>query len=302
MGMRTVTDPRGTDAVLVDKLLGNSYEVVRKVAFDLEYIRHLSANMKSIYRVDQNLDAIKALNDALEDIGKITEHMASILLVAENLPTIKAVGDNIGAIRNINEYLPVIIEVETNLPVINTVGTNIIAVDTVALNIAAIQAVNTNMLALLDIHANMADIVLDRAKLDALPTNDQLEDMLNARPVLGEENTFTEPNIFIETVQLGEHDIPSRQSYVSMLVQSDTEPAIALEDVPSPSSFIGSRISFSRPDGSVVPWADSLGTLSVVTVDEDTVLYVGLTPAALVDLEGTTMRVVYAFAPSLTTE
>lgn len=42
MGMRTVHDPYGSPAVLVDHTLGNSYDVVRKVATNIDFVKRVS--------------------------------------------------------------------------------------------------------------------------------------------------------------------------------------------------------------------------------------------------------------------
>ena len=53
--MRTVNDPYGGYSPLVDKMIGNAYEVVKHVAMNLMYIRHVSANLEQVYTVATNI-------------------------------------------------------------------------------------------------------------------------------------------------------------------------------------------------------------------------------------------------------
>ena len=49
--MRTVNDPYGGQVPLIDKLIGNSYRVVKAVYESLKEIRYVAANMEAIYAV-----------------------------------------------------------------------------------------------------------------------------------------------------------------------------------------------------------------------------------------------------------
>ena len=58
--MRTVNDPYGGYSPLVDKMIGNAYEVVKHVAMNLMYVRHVSANLEQVYTVATNIEAVLA--------------------------------------------------------------------------------------------------------------------------------------------------------------------------------------------------------------------------------------------------
>jgi len=83
MGMRTVHDPYGTPAVLVDRMLGNAYEVVRFVAKNVEFVKHVSAHMEQIYRVDASLEDIDAVSLKLAEIDIIIANMDSLIAATE---------------------------------------------------------------------------------------------------------------------------------------------------------------------------------------------------------------------------
>lgn len=55
MGMRTVFDPFGSPALLVDKMIGNEYDIVKFVAENMEFIRHVQANLEALVELANNL-------------------------------------------------------------------------------------------------------------------------------------------------------------------------------------------------------------------------------------------------------
>lgn len=62
MGMRTVNDPCSSRAPLVDKLIGNAYEIVKYVAMNLTTIRYVAENMELVHQVGTNLKQTAVLN------------------------------------------------------------------------------------------------------------------------------------------------------------------------------------------------------------------------------------------------
>lgn len=55
MNMRAVNDPYGSRDVLVDKLIGNAYEQVKKVAMNLDEVRYVASNMELVVNVANDL-------------------------------------------------------------------------------------------------------------------------------------------------------------------------------------------------------------------------------------------------------
>lgn len=53
--MRTEQDCKGGNASIVDRMIGNSYDVVKYVARYLKEIRYVAFNMEHIYRISQEL-------------------------------------------------------------------------------------------------------------------------------------------------------------------------------------------------------------------------------------------------------
>ena len=78
MGMRTVHDPYGSPAVLVDHMLGNAYEVVRYVAHEIEHLKAISHNMVPLVTLSCNLDYLKEVAGDPPDVLLLMQHIAAL--------------------------------------------------------------------------------------------------------------------------------------------------------------------------------------------------------------------------------
>lgn len=63
MAIRTANNPYDPT---VDKLIGDAYEAVKRVATDIAYIKHVSHHLKNVYEVSESLEVINRLLRALE--------------------------------------------------------------------------------------------------------------------------------------------------------------------------------------------------------------------------------------------
>lgn len=96
MAMRTVFDPFGSPTLLVDKMIGNEYDIVKFVAENMEFIRHVQANLEALVELSNNLKtsglllgttglATETTSIALPD-GVLQEHVlaSSVLVVGKD--------------------------------------------------------------------------------------------------------------------------------------------------------------------------------------------------------------------------
>ena len=138
MTISTVFDPHGSPAVLVDRMLGSSYEVVRYVAENLEQIRHLSNYMEKIYRVEASVENIDAVS------GKLTEVNALFAKIAELV-----------AVYNIRTS-------------VTTVATNIVIITTIEQSLTQIQGLYDQLSKLVQLNANLSQLLAIHAQLSKL--------------------------------------------------------------------------------------------------------------------------------------
>lgn len=93
---------------LVDKLIGNAYQVVKYVAINMPKLSLISDNMAKVTPVGDNIAAVIAVNG----------NMASILLLNESIDTVAALGAALPQLVAVNDNLPALINVNSNLPAI----------------------------------------------------------------------------------------------------------------------------------------------------------------------------------------
>lgn len=194
MGMRSAHDPYGSPAVLVDHMLGNSYEVVRYVAKNIEFVKHVSGHMVQIYRVDASLTAIEAVSENLTEIEAILANIDNMLLMADSITNVNSVADNMTAVLGIfaelqklldlhaqlnklmalSDNLPELMELHGSLAQVLNVNehmTQLLAIDG---NMEELTGLYTNLTALVEVHSNLTQLLGLHAylpKLDTLYTN-----------------------------------------------------------------------------------------------------------------------------------
>lgn len=88
--MRTVNDPYGGYSPLVDKMIGNAYEVVKHVAMNLMYVRHVSANLEQVYTVATNINAVAAKLDNIDTIATKVDTLQSQKVVTGTAAAVSA--------------------------------------------------------------------------------------------------------------------------------------------------------------------------------------------------------------------
>lgn len=156
MALRTVLDPFGSEAVLVDKLIGNSYKVVRYVAYNIEFVKHVSANMAEIFRVAQSTTEIDLLVEKIAELETLHTNLTTILEVAAEIDNVKIVGENMAAVLAVNVKLTEILAVYAKLA----------EIEAVADELTKLLAIHTHLTELLAIHANLADLQTIAENLD----------------------------------------------------------------------------------------------------------------------------------------
>lgn len=117
-----------TPAVLVDKLIGTAYDVVKLVSEHIAEIRHISVNFPHLITA----------NDNIVDIRAVSMQIGKVVTVAENMQ----------AINN----------VEAAIPQINTLYAELDKLLVLAQNIDAIKALYNNLDGLLELVANIDTI------------------------------------------------------------------------------------------------------------------------------------------------
>lgn len=69
-------------AVLVDKMIGTAYDVVKHVCLYMEQVRHVSAHMEQVFRVSGDLENLNAISEQLENLETIATNIDALLALA----------------------------------------------------------------------------------------------------------------------------------------------------------------------------------------------------------------------------
>lgn len=191
------------DNVLVDKFLGSNYDVVRKVATNIDAIKDLNSN-KNIGALTENYADVKKALDAAPELQAVGQNLTAVLdsskqaakaaqsakSAVATLSEIKTLADEVQTTADKTQQLSHDLnEVATNVA---TVADNIGAVLDVANNITDINTINTVLdddrvvTAIKNINTNLTSI-------DNISDNlDELLELYNAVVTTGDSDKITQ--------------------------------------------------------------------------------------------------------------
>lgn len=140
-----VQDTFNNDNVLVDKMLGRSYDVVKKVYLNLDTLNQINEN-QNINTLVENYDEVKGVLDVADDIKNVSSNMTSInsasTYAAQAQAAVTSAQSEVASAKSAasqaqtyaNDAADTVSVIEDNIDAINTVSENIEDVKTVAQN------------------------------------------------------------------------------------------------------------------------------------------------------------------------
>lgn len=78
----SLSPPNTNPAVLVDKMIGTAYDVVKHVCLYMEQVRHVSAHMEQVYRVSGDLENLALISEQLVNLEIIATNIEELLALA----------------------------------------------------------------------------------------------------------------------------------------------------------------------------------------------------------------------------
>lgn len=94
---------------IVDKLIGNAYQVVKYVALNLPKLKLISDNMIPVIAVGENIPAIVGINANLPALLALEEQLPFLVDLSESLPALNNLAANLAAVINVNENMAAVI-------------------------------------------------------------------------------------------------------------------------------------------------------------------------------------------------
>lgn len=140
-----VQDTFNNDNVLVDKMLGRSYDVVKKVYLNLDTLNQINEN-QNINTLVENYDEVKGVLDVADDIKNVSSNMTSInsasTYAAQAQAAVTSAQSEVANAKSAasqaqtyaNDAADTVSVIEDNIDAINTVSENIEDIKTVAQN------------------------------------------------------------------------------------------------------------------------------------------------------------------------
>lgn len=184
MYTRPPFDPNGNPDQVVDKLIGNAYDVVRYLATNLEYVKHVSYYLENIYNVEVNLDNInevannitllQSVFDIIPKLNAIFDALNQIEGVFDNLDNIQAIFDNLAKINDVYNSLPAIENVHQHISEIQTVNQHLVDIENVSqisTDVSTVASISTDINALGQITTSLVNLSNNIADINTLVAN-----------------------------------------------------------------------------------------------------------------------------------
>lgn len=154
-----VFDPNGSDAVLVERLLGSSYETVKFVVQNIAILRTLANQMDSVVALQDSAVAISALGAVIDKLDGLYAQIETIVDVHAEMSDINAIGANITAIQAVEASLEAIVTVGNDLVAIANIAPHVAAIGQVYSVLADVTLVSSNMATLTFISENISELI-----------------------------------------------------------------------------------------------------------------------------------------------
>ena len=152
-------DPAGSEALVVQRLLGSAYETVKFVVQNFETLRTIASQMEAVVALQGAAPAIAALGAALTELETLYESLEQVLAVHAEINDINAIGTNIAALLAVQASLPAVIGVNASLVEIAQIYPHVGAIGQVQSIMPDITNVSTNMATLTYISENIAGLI-----------------------------------------------------------------------------------------------------------------------------------------------
>lgn len=144
------------NTVLVDKLIGSAYNVVRLVAENIEYIKHTSYYLEYVLKVEPYLKEISVLSENIDNFKTLFEQIEAI----------NAIYTNLDKILSILKYIPELQKVSADINNIVKVANSIEGIDNISSKLDELLILSINLEELLKIKGYADQIALDKASVD----------------------------------------------------------------------------------------------------------------------------------------
>lgn len=93
-------------AVLVDKLIGTAYDIVKLVAEHIPQIRHISVNFPHLIEANENIDVIRVVSLKIAEITRVAESIQAVDALSVNIEQINALYAELDAIIALGAQAP----------------------------------------------------------------------------------------------------------------------------------------------------------------------------------------------------
>lgn len=154
-----VFDPTGSDSVLAEQALKNSYETIKFIVANISQIRSISEKMDEVVRLFASADQMDAIAAQIDKLDALHASLTQILSVYDGIGDIVALGSHIEPLLAIQTELDKLTAVYDGLSYIISIGPHVAAIQAIGAALTDVTTIANNMNALVYVADNLETVL-----------------------------------------------------------------------------------------------------------------------------------------------
>lgn len=124
-----------SNTILVDRLIGSAYNIVKLVAENIEYIKHTSYYLEYVVKVEKYLEEISVLAENIDNFKSLFKQIKAIDAIYANLEKILSILEYIPELQKVSKDITNIVKVANSINNIDNIGDKLSELEKLALNL-----------------------------------------------------------------------------------------------------------------------------------------------------------------------
>lgn len=124
-----------SNTILVDRLIGSAYNVVKLVAENIEYVKHTSYYLEYVVEVEKYLEEISILAKNIDNFKSLFKQIKAIDAIYANLEKILSILEYIPELQKVSKDITNIVKVANSINNIDSIGDKLSELEKLALNL-----------------------------------------------------------------------------------------------------------------------------------------------------------------------
>lgn len=135
MASRPSNNPYNDNALLVDRLIGTAYDVVRIVSENIRYVQHVSINLPHVITANDNIEIIRTVSTNIDKVIDVADNLPGLNVLLDNMDELNTLYAELAKLLVVYGSIADVVKVADNLDDIQALLSNMDKIDDIILNL-----------------------------------------------------------------------------------------------------------------------------------------------------------------------